>query len=153
MQPQIVAAPHLKCYINNTLAGYVTGFSYTINTQHRSIEAIDNVQTQELAVSNYNIQASFSVISSRVLLGLEGAGVAVYADQLPRHKYLDIVLLDRVSERIVFQAINAVIETQSWTAQAKGLMTGQFTVKAIAFLSDPYVPDPNDTGNPGSEGV
>jgi hypothetical protein len=151
MQPQILAAAHLKCYINNSLAGYVTGFNYSINTQHRSIEAVDNVQAQELAPSTYTVTASFQMVSSRVLMGLEGAGIGVYADQLPRHKYLDIVILDRVTERIVFQAVKAVVETQSWTAQAKGLLSGQFTVKALSFMSDPYVPDSNDE-IPGTEG-
>lgn len=151
MQPQILSGAHLKCYINNSLAGYVTGFNYSVVTNHRAIEAIDNVQAQELAPSSYSVAASFSIISSRVLMGLEGAGVAVYADQLPRHKYLDIVLLDKVTGRIVFQAINAVIDAQSWTAQAKGLMSGQFSVKALSFTSDPYIPDPND-GVPGAEG-
>lgn len=136
MQPVTIAGPHLKCYINNTLAGYVTSIQYTVNTAHRKIDAIDNIQSQELAVANYEVSANIGLVSSRILMGLEGAGITTSADKLPILKYLSIVVLDKVTDRIVFEAQKAVVESQSWTVQAKGLLTGQFAIKAIGFSTD-----------------
>lgn len=143
MQPSTIAAPHLKCFIDGRLAGFVVGFNYSIDSSHRTINAIDEVRAQEHAAASYGVSANFAVISSRALLGLEGAGITVYADALPRQKYLTITIVDRITDKIVFQAESAVVENQSWSVQPKGLVTGQFSIKALMSISDPYRPDPN----------
>ena len=98
-----------------------------------------------MAPATYGVSANFAVISSRVLLGLEGAGITVYADALPRQKYTTITILDRITDKIVFQTERSVVETQSWSVQPKGVVTGQFTIRGIMAVSDPYRPDPNDS--------
>jgi hypothetical protein len=136
MQPQLLATPHLKLYINARVAGFVVGMSYSIETPHRSLEAIDNISSQELAVATYKIRANFNVICPRSTLGLEGAGVAYSLNQLPLGKYLNIILLDKVTDKIVFQMEQAVVDSQNWQIQPKGLMSGQFSVTGIVGSSD-----------------
>jgi hypothetical protein len=79
--------------------------------------------------------------------GLEGAGLTVFADQLPRQKYLKIVVVDRVTDRVVFEVISAVLISQTWQAVPRQLMQGNFTIKALSYTSDSYTPDPNGTMN------
>ena len=51
-------------------------------------------------------------------------------------KYIRIDILDRVTDKLVFSAINAVVTEQTWQATAKQHMIGSFSFEAQDYTNE-----------------
>lgn len=136
MQEKIISGPSLKCYINGDLLGIVTNFRFTVRTSHIPLRGIDVNTVQEFAPSTYTVLGSIEVVRTRGSGGLEGAGIVPFSDTILLEKYLRIDLLDRVTDKVVFSAINGVVTEQSWQTGPKSLMTGAFSFEATDFTNE-----------------
>ena len=130
MQSRVISGPRLKCVINGRVFGIVTSFRYEIRSSHAPAQGLDQNTVQEWIPTTYRVSGQVGVLRLHGTGGLEGAGVVAFSDDVLRQKYLTIELVDRVTERTVFSAINSVVSAQSWQVAAKGLLTGSFAFEA-----------------------
>lgn len=136
MQEKVISGATLKCYINGDFLGIVTGFRYTVRTSHIGLRGIDSNTVQEFAPSTYMVMGQAEVVRLRGSGGLEGAGIVSFSDTILLEKYLRIDLLDRVTDKVVFSAINAVVMEQNWQTAPKDLMRGSFAFEAADFTNE-----------------
>jgi hypothetical protein len=129
-QSKVISAPHLKCYINGKLLGIVTGFRYSVRTGRRGARGIDQNTVQEWIPTTYDVSGQVEIVRQRGTGGLEGPGIVAFSDTILLEKYIKIDLLDRVTDKIVFSAINAVVMEQNWVVGLKNHMVGTFTFEA-----------------------
>lgn len=137
-QSLVIAHPHIKCYINGQLLGYVTSVAWQQMLGHKDARGIDIPTVQEFIPTTYGVRGTFGVYRARSGGGLEGAAIAPFSDQLPMEKYITIELIDRVSGNTIARFVNAVVDGQSWQANPKGLLEGSFSFRAAAFGNEAY---------------
>lgn len=130
MQTKVLSGPHVKCVVNGRTLGIVTSFQYSIRTPHRPAQGLDQTTVQEWIPTTYLVMGQVGIVRVRGDGGLEGAGLAAFSADLLRQKYLQIDLVDRLTERVLFSAINAVVTGQAWQVEARDVVRGQFTFEA-----------------------
>lgn len=136
MQSKSVVGSQIKCYVNNRLFGICTGFEYTIDVGRKAIYGLDQITPFELAAGVYSVKGKMDFNKVRYDGGLEGRGLVASQDKMLLEKYIGIVLVDRVTDTVIFQADFATINNQSWEVKAKGIMTGSCTFEAIIYRND-----------------
>lgn len=123
----------LKLYINGTPFGVATGIQYTSSQGRKTIGGLDQLTPIEIAPGVDRITGQITCVRKRLDGGLEGRGVASRAEDRLLEKYISIVLVDRLTDRIVFRCDNAVIDNQTWNVQAKGIVEITFNFTGISW--------------------
>jgi hypothetical protein len=130
------AAAKLKVYINNKFVGETTGFSWESSARKKAIYAIDSTEPFEFAPSTTTIRGRISLLRPEGAGGLEGYGIATSFRNHSRHKYVSIMLFDRKSYLPVFMAERAVIQSQSWQVEARGILRGSIEFEAFDWKNE-----------------
>ena len=139
---QILQGAGVTVQINGTDWGVVTGVQLQMNSSHKMIQAIDSLQSFELAPTSVGISGSISLL--RVLRdgGLEGRGIIPDHANVIYEKYFQLRLTERATGRLLFQADQCVIENQQWSYQARAIVQGSFTFSGLSWGSDLSQPAP-----------
>ena len=136
MQSKSIVGAQLKVYVNNRLFGIATGFTYTINPGRRPIYGLDQIVPFELAPGAYSVKGRLDFNKVRYDGGLEGRGISASQSKILLEKYIGIVVVDRVTGSVIFQAERAAINSQQWNARARDIMTGSCEYEAITWRND-----------------
>jgi len=133
----VIAGHHVKCYINGVLLGYITGMpAWTIDTEYRPALEIDSNIPRELMPGQFRVTGTFTILRGRDTGGLEGAGMVATAKDMLLQKYLNIELVDRLTDQTIFRATQCQVTRQSWTTAPKQLVTGTFNWMGITFENE-----------------
>jgi hypothetical protein len=132
----IVTGAHVVVYINGSVFGKVTSFGFKSVTARKEIRQVDSVGVQELAPTTTSVSCTMSLYRQMSDGGLEGAGITARYENLPRERYFNVTLVDRVTDSVIFQASQCSVEEQSWTIAPKGLVTGQVAFKALEWSNE-----------------
>jgi hypothetical protein len=136
MWPSIIAAAHLKVYVNGRLLGWTTGFTPRISTPVRAAGGIDTSVTFELMPTTYAVSGTMEVLRGRGQGGAEGLGMAAFAKDLLKQKYSTIELVDRLSDAIMFKFVGCLVEDQGWEVTPKGLVRGRFSFQGLDYSNE-----------------
>jgi len=125
--PLTVSAPHVVCYMNGVMFGLIVGLpQWNIETAQREGRGIDSNTVQELIPGSFRVSGTFQVLRGRETGGLEGAGLVASGRAMLQQKYINIELVDRLTDTTLFKATRCAIDRQSWSVQPKGLVMGTF---------------------------
>lgn len=136
MSNKITIAAQVICYINASPIGQVTGFHWTSSTPFRPQFGLDSILPVELTPTVTNVSGTVSILSIPASGNLEGMGITAPFQDLLNAKYFNIALRDELYGTTFFQASYCVVEQQSWAADAKGLVTGQFNFTGLVWNNE-----------------
>jgi hypothetical protein len=132
---QLLVGAHLKVYVNGGPFGRTADFSWEESTPRRETAVVDYLPPWELEQGSVSVRASMTIYRMHMDGGIENAGLkAVWAD-LPREKYFSLLLIDRVTDTVVFRADRCSVEHQSWRA-TRGYVMGSVSIKALDWSNE-----------------
>jgi hypothetical protein len=135
-QPFSVAGAHLKCYVNGTLLGYVAAIpAWNVTSSWGELRELDSVSARQLTPRAYGCSGTIQVIRGRGTGGLEGAELVPSGSNMLLQKYLTIEIQDRITQDVVYRAVQCAIDNQQWQIQ-RGIVMGTFNFKGISFTNE-----------------
>lgn len=135
-QARIVTAAHVYCYINGRRFGRVFSFQWGASTPSEEIDGIDCVETLELAPTRSKVQAQMGIYRTIGDGGIEGPGIQPSSSELQRGKYFSVMLIERLSDTVLFQAEFCKVDSQSWSVVTKDFMKGSVSFKALTWSNE-----------------
>ncbi len=135
-RPQSLRGADLTIMINNQVFGVATSASWESSTGAKAIYGIDQVIPFEIAPGPSSVSGSVNCWRLHDSAGLEGAGVMPVEQQLPRARYFDIQLVDRVTGTVFVWIPKAMAVDQRWQVESKSLVSGSFNFKGIGYANE-----------------
>lgn len=132
----ILVAAQVGLYVNGAPYGRVSDFVFGSDTTNRHIDAVDAMETFELAPTTVRISGAMSVYRLSQDGGVEGAGMIPPISELTRQKYFKLLLIDLTSGSVLFQANQCSVESQSWKVSAGQRITGSISWSAITWNNE-----------------
>lgn len=134
--PSIIAAAHLKVFVNGRLLGWTTGFMPQTRTPVKRASGIDTSLTFELMPTGYDVTGNMVIIRGRAQGGIEGLGMAAFAKNLLRQKYCTIELVDRLTDQVVMKFAGCMVTSQAWDVSPKGIVTGRISFEGLDYSNE-----------------
>jgi hypothetical protein len=132
----VLTGAKVVLFVNGEMYGKVRAFNWNVETPRKDIHGIDALIPFELAIGTSRVSGTMSVYRLARDGGAEGAGMIATTDALSREKYFGMVLVDISTGYVVFQADHCSVDSQTWSADAKGVVTGQLTWSAMAWNNE-----------------
>jgi hypothetical protein len=129
-------AAKLKVYINNKFVGEATGFTWQAEQRKKAIYAIDSTEPFEFAPSSTTVKGRISLLRPEGVASMEGYGITTSFRNHSNHKYVSIMLFDRKTFLPVFLADRAVIQSQNWSVESRGMMRGSIDFEAFDWKNE-----------------
>lgn len=123
-------------YVNNQPFGKVTGFKFSSDTPRDAIQGIDAVDPFELAPTVTRVKGSLELVRTIGDGGVEGAGLTTNFEALPQEKYFSIMLVERISDTVLFRADYCSVQSQSWEFRAKEMVHGSVEFEALSWSNE-----------------
>lgn len=136
MRNATIKAGDLGIYVNGNLFGIVASLQWEQNFNRRAIGGIDSVFPFELAPGQALINGQMSVFHLHNTAALEGIGLSPRDFVVGRERYFSLQVVDRVTDAVVLQIDRCAINTQSWSAEAIGVLRGSFTFMGIGWANE-----------------
>lgn len=136
MPGKIITGARVVCYINGLFFGRVFGFSWESFTPQKEIFGLDQTEAFELADTTARCSFQIQLYRTAGDGGAQGAGVSNQYPDLSRSKYFTVVLVDRGSNTVIFQANSCKTERESWNVPLKNFVTGQLECKALDWTNE-----------------
>ena len=133
---RVVVGAHIICYINGQPYGRISHFTFRSQTARKPLYGLDSMDPYELAVTQSKITGTMKIFRTVGDGGAEGAGISASFDDLPREKYFTVQLIDRGSDKVIFQAELASVVSQTWDIPAKGTISGTIEFEAISWENE-----------------
>ena len=127
----IVAGANVIVYINGKPYGRCIDFRPTIATPSKEIGGIDVTDLVELAPTVQRTSFTMTIWRTKGDGGIEGMGITPTSSELSRGKYFSVMLLERVTDTVLFEARYCKVESQSWGYATKSLVQGTVSCKAL----------------------
>lgn len=132
---RLVVGAHVVCYVNNRMFGRVADIEWDSATPRKESRCVDTLKPAELMPEAVSVNGQMTIYRLHNDGGIEAAGmVATWAD-LPREKYFSLLILDRVTDTVIFRADECSVEHQSWKAQ-KGYVMGRIRFKGLDWSNE-----------------
>lgn len=129
---RVISGAHLLCYFNSRVVGAVTKIELNIQQNRKAIGGIDSMQDYELAPTRSSVGGTVTMWRTIGDGGVEGRGIAAPQNSLAREKYFQLIIKERSSGTIVFQADRCSVDNQQIVMQAKALVLVTFAFKGIS---------------------
>lgn len=135
MRNKIAVGAGIRCLINNVDIGIVNGIQWSFMTTREEDRGLDSLEPFELSQTHTSIQATVSVYRMRDSGSLEAFNIVKPLARIPEDEYFTLELKDRLTGSTYLKVDHAAVDGQSWSASAKGLVTGQFTFHGLTAKS------------------
>jgi hypothetical protein len=96
-----------------------------------AFSGIDSLAPFELSPTSTSVSGSVAILRTRDDGGLEGLSIVKPLPYLSEDEYFTLELKDRLTGSTYLKAEHAAIDGQSWSASARGIVTGQFTFHGL----------------------
>lgn len=123
-------------YVNNKLYGKVVAFRFTSQTPREAINGIDSIDPFELAPTSTRVTGSIELVRTVADGGAEGAGLTTSYDKLPREKYFSVMLVERISDTVLFRADHCSVVSQTWDFPSKEKARGSLEFEALEWSNE-----------------
>jgi hypothetical protein len=134
---KLVVGAGCKCFINGRDIGIVSGIQWQGITPRERIGGLDTNIPFERGIGASEVGGVISVLKTHSDGGAARMGIAASFRHVIREKYFTLMLVDRITDEVVFRADDCSVDAQSWNVQAKQIVTGTFSWKGITW-SDQY---------------
>lgn len=128
---RIATGASVVLYVNGKVLARCLGISWEVATGAAPIHALDSQEPYELAPRMVRVTGTIQLYRLERDGGAEGAGLTVPLTALPRGKYVALLVMDRRTESVFFQADKAMITSQRWNAPIKGIVSGTVSFEAL----------------------
>lgn len=126
---RLLTGAQVLCYINGGLFGRTAEISWTSNTGRKELRGIDSLEPLELIPTGAAAQGQIKIYKIHKDGGLQGAGLVAHWKDLTKEKYFSIMLLDRVTDTVLFQANRCAVTSEAWNVGRGYVMVSvSFTV-------------------------
>jgi hypothetical protein len=148
---RVLKGADLKVFVNHKPFGLASDLSWQASNGRHSIYGIDQAEAFEIAEGQVSVTGSLTVYRLRADGGMEGYGLIAPGSFFTWEKYISIMLVDRLTDRVVFQADKCLVRLQSWAASSRGILVGTMSFEAISWSNDgPNGTDAKPGATPGS---
>ena len=124
------------CYVNGIRCGKVTSFRWSSETPRKEIFCLDQNIPVEEAPTTARCSGSLGLIRLVHDGGLEGIGVIAHSSQVERERYFTIMIVDRISNSILFRADSCSATAQSWDIPSRGLVSGTLNFSCLSWSNE-----------------
>ena len=131
MRNKILTGAGIRCLVNSVDLGVVTGIQYNIATAREEDRGIDSLAPFELSPTSTSVSGSISLVKIRDDGGLEGHNIVKPLPYISEDEYFTLELKDRLTGSTYLKVTHAAVDGQSWSAQARGIVTGQFSFHGL----------------------
>jgi hypothetical protein len=132
MRNRILVGAGVRCLINSVDIGIVTAIQWGTQTAKEEERGIDSMAPFELSGTSSSVSGSVSVYRMRDSGGLEGLNIVKPIPEISEDEYFTLELKDRLTGSTYFKVDHAACDGQSWSASAKGIVTGQFSFHGLS---------------------
>lgn len=133
---KILGAGNLVVYINSRPFGIVHSWALNDSTPSQELGGVDTPDVVELAPTVERVGGTMGVWRLAGDGGTEGAGLKPHSLQLARGRYFSMLVIDRVTKTVFFQADRCRVESAAWQVVVKDLVRGTISWKAIRFNNE-----------------
>jgi hypothetical protein len=131
----LLTGAQVLCYINSRAFGRVADLGWTSDTPLEELRVVDVLEPVELIPQGVSVRGQLSIYRLRQDGGLQAAGmVATWAD-LTRQKYFSILVVDRVTDTVIFRADKCMVGSESWRF-GKGYVMGQVSFQGLGWSNE-----------------
>lgn len=106
------------------------------DTAAHSSYGIDSMEPFELSPTVSAITGALTVYRRAGDGGAEGAGITVALPDLSREKYFRVTLIERRTQKVIFNAPRCKITSQSWDVPTRGHVTGTLNFTATTWSNE-----------------
>jgi hypothetical protein len=135
MSSLTIHGARVVCYINGSVLG-VNSFKFTSDTPRRPVYCLDMQFPGELVLQSTRIVGTLGVYRQASDGGIEGVGMIATTPDLMSEKYFTILLVDRVTDTVLFSAELCSVLSQDWQVSTKDLMHGTIQFQAILWSNE-----------------
>lgn len=136
MRAKTIVSAGVTVYVNGAPFGRVTSFRFSSNTPREAIYGIDSLDPFELAPTRTRITGSIGLVRTVADGGAEGAGLTTNYEQLSREKYFSLMLVERISDTVIFRADYCSVVNQQWDIAAKEMVRGTIEFEALDWSNE-----------------
>ncbi len=111
---RLVTGAMVLVYINNQMFGRCADLSWGADTPQKELHTVDMLPPAELIPGPVSVRGSMQIYKLHKDGGIEAAGLAATWADITRQKYFSIVVLDRVTDTVVFRADKCATTSQNW---------------------------------------
>lgn len=133
---RLIQSAAVIAMVNGRPFGVVTAFQWNSATPKKEFYGIDSPDPYEIGATQTKITGTISVYRTNGDGGAEGWGLATTFDDISREKYFSLMLIDRATNRVLFQADFCSVTSQSWNVPPKGVVTGQIQFAALTWNNE-----------------
>lgn len=135
-KPLIIRGLDCILYINGRIFGVATGINWEASTGAQKRHGIDRHTPFEVLPTQASIRGTVQCLRQHNTAGIEGAGVVPVEDELSGSRYFSLQLVDRQTDTVVLQVLEAACVSQQWSVQARGVMTGSFAFEGLSWSNE-----------------
>jgi hypothetical protein len=129
----LVTGARLVMYLNGKRFASVSNFSPTEESPQREIHGIDTLEPIELVPGPLSCSGTMTIYRQVHDGGIEGGGMKPTWDAETRGKYFSILIVDRITDTVIWESRKNSVVRQSWSFPAKGYVTGNISFKGITY--------------------
>jgi hypothetical protein len=141
MRSRLLVGAHVIVYINGTAYGRVADMGWSEETPRREIRGVDSLTPFELVQSGAVCRGNMSIFRLHADGGIEATGMKATWRDLTKEKYFSILVLDRSTDTVVFQADKCSVVSQSWRV-GRGYVMGAINFSTMSWNNE--TPDASD---------
>lgn len=136
MRQKTIVGASVILYVNNKPYGQVVGFRFSSQTPRDAILAIDSLDPFELAPTSTKCSGSIELIRTAGDGGAEGGGFTTDYERLSREKYFSVMLMERITNTVIFRADFCSVVSQQWDFRAKQMAHGSLEFEALDWNNE-----------------
>lgn len=134
---RVVTGAKLLCYINGSVHGQVTKFSFEAMSQKKEIRTVDVLHPLELAPGQTTVRGTIRLVRLMGDSGAQGAGLLAQQAFASREKYFTLLVTERLTDMPYFKADFCSGISETWDVDAgRGIAMGTLEFEAIIYNNE-----------------
>lgn len=135
MRARTVTGAHLVCYVNGQPYSKVSSFAWESRTSSKPIYGIDSPDPYELGPTQTHLSGTLNVYRTLMDKGAQGAGIVPSFEEFVNGKYFALTIIDRSTDTLIFQSDSCMLQSESWSAASRSVMSGSLSFEAITWTN------------------
>jgi hypothetical protein len=131
----LIVGAHAVLYINGTPYAYVSNLNPTISSPQKLLRGIDYLPPLDAAPGPLEYTVAAQIYRHRGNVGLEGDGLLPTWDKATRGKYFSAIIMDRITETVMFESQRSLVTSQSWNI-GRGFVVGSVNWTGLGYSND-----------------
>jgi hypothetical protein len=134
-RPRILTGARAIIKIDDSVVVFATSVSYTVDTEFKEIQGVDESMPEELAPTNIRVE----VRCTNLRVPMESAAVLGLQPTILSHlqqRYVAIDIRDRMTDKTILYVPKAMLVRRDGTVGTRQLATETWTLKGIGYWDE-----------------